>query len=63
MSKDLDKWFRGLSHEDLMELSDALDGELHRRSDRKFARGHVHTTYMVDEVRGERMARRESQAA
>lgn len=63
MCKDLDKWLRGFSYERLLELSDVLDGELERRSERKFDRGQVRSTYMSDGVRGERMARRESRAA
>ena len=43
---------RSLSDEQIEELSAALDAEVHRRTERRFSRGQVRSTYMPDRVRG-----------
>ena len=48
-----------LTDEGLYDLSAAIDGELERRRDRRFARGSRRSTYMSDMVRGNRMAKRD----
>lgn len=47
-----------LADEQLYDLSAAIDGELQRRRNRRFARGSRRSTYMSDMVRGRRSARR-----
>jgi len=49
---------RRLSEQELLALSEAVDGELQRRFRRRQQRGYQWTSYMNDRVRGRRQARR-----
>jgi hypothetical protein len=54
---------RRLADEDLYALADALDAEVQRRADRQRERGYQRSTYLADQVRGERLAPRRRLAA
>jgi hypothetical protein len=54
---------RGLSDDQLHAVSQAVDLELERRTERHRQRGFTRSTFMVDLVRGKRLAPRYRAAA
>ncbi len=56
MDKRLHKWMRRMDDEQLCSLSELVSAEIDRRTQRRFPRAYVRSTYMSDMVRGERKA-------
>ena len=54
---------RRLSQEELLNLCDAVDGELLRRQERRIPHGFRYSTYMSDRCRGPRLAPRPERLA
>lgn len=54
---------RRLSHEELLDLCDAIDNELLRRQERQVPRGFVHSTCTYDPSRRRRLSSRPERLA
>jgi hypothetical protein len=57
------KRLKTLSEDELHMLAEAADRELSLRAERHDRRGYCRSTYLVDRVRGERLAERQRMAA